>query len=104
AHPTSTPDIYTLSLHDALPISDLRNPLADRHQHDVHDPDAADQKRDGGNEADEDDQPAGHAVDDVQHFTQAPDAVSHVTSVVLRSEEHTSELQSRVDLVCRLLL
>src|SRR5438105_8256025 len=27
-----------------------------------------------------------------------------VTSLVARSEEHTSELQSRVDLVCRLLL
>src|SRR5438105_11874195 len=27
-----------------------------------------------------------------------------VTALVARSEEHTSELQSRVDLVCRLLL
>src|SRR5438105_8293554 len=27
-----------------------------------------------------------------------------VTAVAMRSEEHTSELQSRVDLVCRLLL
>src|SRR5690606_40860184 len=30
--------------------------------------------------------------------------VTHVISVVLRSEEHTSELQSRENLVCRLLL
>src|SRR2546421_9189579 len=28
----------------------------------------------------------------------------HLRTVVLRSEEHTSELQSRSDLVCRLLL
>src|SRR5438105_6282685 len=31
-------------------------------------------------------------------------AVIHAESSVSRSEEHTSELQSRVDLVCRLLL
>src|SRR5207247_4670832 len=28
----------------------------------------------------------------------------HIPDIVRRSEEHTSELQSRVDLVCRLLL
>src|SRR5690349_23702047 len=32
------------------------------------------------------------------------DATGQVTAVVSRSEEHTSELQSRRDLVCRLLL
>src|SRR5438105_11422173 len=32
------------------------------------------------------------------------DARNSVVSSVVRSEEHTSELQSRVDLVCRLLL
>src|SRR5207247_9980590 len=37
----------------------------------------------------------GHAGADVDHRT---------TREVERSEEHTSELQSRVDLVCRLLL
>src|SRR5690348_17587436 len=35
---------------------------------------------------------------------QALGAVGEVTGVVLRSEEHTSELQSPVHLVCRLLL
>src|SRR5438067_9716484 len=33
-----------------------------------------------------------------------PDAKIRFTPGVLRSEEHTSELQSRFDLVCRLLL
>src|SRR5207247_4435516 len=33
-----------------------------------------------------------------------PSVVSAVSAPVARSEEHTSELQSRVDLVCRLLL
>src|SRR6266536_6257861 len=59
---TATTEIYTLSLHDALPICHAR-PGAIR---------------------------AGHTV-------FAPGERG-------RSEEHTSELQSRVDLVCRLLL
>src|SRR5438105_5890586 len=34
----------------------------------------------------------------------APSMKEHLPVAVVRSEEHTSELQSRVDLVCRLLL
>src|SRR6185503_21356191 len=60
---TATTEIYTLSLHDALPISHaLRPEPAGLGQHV------------GGSARDE------------------------------RSEEHTSELQSRLHLVCRLLL
>src|SRR5690242_21609806 len=68
----TTPSIYTLSLHDALPISDL---------------------------------PLWQGTHD---FT--PRAVSRAGAVpqgyltYYRSEEHTSELQSHVNLVCRLLL
>src|SRR5438874_11605199 len=62
---TATTEIYTLSLHDALPIS---HRVARRHCH--------------------------H-----RHFDRAVGAGGG-----LRSEEHTSELQSRRDLVCRLLL
>src|SRR5256885_15045505 len=59
---TATTEIYTLSLHDALPISDeLHQPL----------------------------------VDLVPHLGR------HHR---FRSEEHTSELQSPCNLVCRLLL
>src|SRR2546429_4939992 len=60
---TATTEIYTLSLHDALPISAVG---VDHH----------------------------HAV--VVQSWRAP--LEH------RSEEHTSELQSRLHLVCRLLL
>src|SRR5256885_9324865 len=72
---TATTEIYTLSLHDALPI--YRIP---RHPHlrpgrPRHDPPAADLPR-----------REGHAAGG------------------LRSEEHTSELQSPCNLVCRLLL
>src|SRR5437867_5654098 len=64
----STTDIYTLSLHDALPIW-------------------------RGGERDE----PGRArrLAGAQHRVRVP---------VVRSEEHTSELQSPYDLVCRLLL
>src|SRR5436190_16015729 len=61
---TPTTEIYTLSLHDALPIS---TPL-------IRPPAAADT------------------------------SVSHAATSGSRSEEHTSELQSHSDLVCRLLL
>src|SRR5687768_18540144 len=37
-------------------------------------------------------------------FCVAPTRKSFRTSVQIRSEEHTSELQSRLHLVCRLLL
>src|SRR2546422_8223224 len=71
---TATTEIYTLSLHDALPIFD------DRHA--VQRP--AD--RVGGDELVD----AGR--------------VRLIPLDELRSEEHTSELQSRLHLVCRLLL
>src|SRR5699024_12755150 len=75
-------ELYTLSLHDALPIS------------------AA----------------ASDDVDDTVHYglladrlvaivTGEPvDLIETLAERLARSEEHTSELQSRFDLVCRLLL
>src|SRR3989449_5666741 len=42
-----------------------------------------------------------HAVDDVQRLVIEREAVRAANA---RSEEHTSELQSRLHLVCRLLL
>src|SRR5690349_25095197 len=71
--PTKT---YTLSLHDALPISGPR----------------ADQQ--GGR------QPACR----VRLPARRPRLPRQADVASQRSEEHTSELQSRRDLVCRLLL
>src|SRR2546430_8794025 len=66
---TATTEIYTLSLHDALPISsDLRLHPADRS--------------------------CGRGGHPLRHRRR----------VLRRSEEHTSELQSQSNLVCRLLL
>src|SRR2546426_5295177 len=68
---TATTEIYTLSLHDALPISrDQPERLRDRH------------------------------VD----LAEVVDKLSVLLPDATRSEEHTSELQSPCNLVCRLLL
>src|SRR5438105_12604946 len=66
--------VYTLSLHDALPIS-ARQRGRRTVEREIADPDVVEE---------------GQALADL---LEDP-----------RSEEHTSELQSRVDLVCRLLL
>src|SRR5256885_16709740 len=65
---TATTEIYTLSLHDALPICEhqLRSGLGRR--------------------------------------SLATGGLQELVQVATRSEEHTSELQSPCNLVCRLLL
>src|SRR6202041_4195349 len=63
---TATTEIYTLSLHDALPISAART--VQRH-----------------------------------HLRKLPVMMGD-QAAKMRSEEHTSELQSHVNIVCRLLL
>src|SRR3712207_7392439 len=75
---TATTEIYTLSLHDALPIFGDGNALADLRRPALQVPLAGERHGDGLG--------AGDDLGD------------------RRSEEHTSELQSRQYLVCRLLL
>src|SRR5260221_9980288 len=77
---TATTEIYTLSLHDALPISRLA-----RHRLQPELPLSARAYGERG------------LSDDVVRGARRGGAVH-------RSEEHTSELQSHSDLVCRLLL
>src|SRR3954466_6627337 len=62
---TATTEIYTLSLHDALPIS---------------------------------------PADEVARRTSGANLAERPGHAATRSEEHTSELQSHDNLVCRLLL
>src|SRR5438067_11353365 len=71
----ATPEIYTLSLHDALPIC----PLLDDPERARHDRGRLPRL------------PVRRSTHDGRERLE-------------RSEEHTSELQSRFDLVCRLLL
>src|SRR3712207_7483043 len=77
---TATTEIYTLSLHDALPISEGLREIADL--------------------------AAGAGVvllrQEAHVVGEGEEPLEQ--SVGFRSEEHTSELQSRQYLVCRLLL
>src|SRR5690349_24169864 len=71
---TATTEIYTLSLHDALPIYPA-----------VHDG-------------------VAEALAEEEYVLLGARTEALALQLVARSEEHTSELQSRRELVCRLLL
>src|SRR2546430_15848484 len=73
---TATTEIYTLSLHDALPISSTNTVSLTV----------------GG--------PVGTNQLVRDHYI----VVTNLPPKLVRSEEHTSELQSQSNLVCRLLL
>src|SRR5690349_23990401 len=83
---TATTEIYTLSLHDALPISNGAL-LVDGPDYDQNASYALAQDPTGK-------APGDYFCGDIE-IEDTNDG---------RSEEHTSELQSRRDLVCRLLL
>src|SRR5690242_21077292 len=90
-HPAPT-DIYTLSLHDALPISGIKNLSTIGFGVPVFGVFADDNKprfRDG--------KPWPDSILDGE-------GRGREAGYEARSEEHTSELQSHVNLVCRLLL
>src|SRR3712207_6971570 len=86
---TATTEIYTLSLHDALPIYRVRGGDGDpgRFSEGVR---------------------GGSACGEYRSVCRGPDRSAPRPSPAgrpgRRSEEHTSELQSRQYLVCRLLL
>src|SRR3989441_1874320 len=92
---TATTEIYTLSLHDALPISVWGHPRWRRSRGPRSSDRLPREARDGGRRR-----------RDLPHLQpghrgpgrHARDRAAH------RSEEHTSELQSLAYLVCRLLL
>src|SRR5438034_8862476 len=78
---TATTEIYTLSLHDALPIS-YRRPGTESGT-------GPGRSKTGG--------PRNSVLSGILRSQRRP-------AQSMRSEEHTSELQSHSDLVCRLLL
>src|SRR5689334_24746139 len=82
---TATTEIYTLSLHDALPISS-----GGRRQY-------------GGSMHDETAAALQEIVDLAENFP-GQFMPEFELGYRARSEEHTSELQSQFHLVCRLLL
>src|SRR3712207_7515736 len=92
---TATTEIYTLSLHDALPIWLLQARQPELGPHGVPRRDRLRQHRRRG-------VPPGPAAGPrLAAVLGHRDACRRVP---VRSEEHTSELQSRQYLVCRLLL
>src|SRR5207249_8582970 len=88
----STTKIYPLSLHDALPIS-YRAPSWRRKRRPIS------HVLCGRRSAAERSEPVGARARRLQG-----EGIDPVRGLRPRSEEHTSELQSRFDLVCRLLL
>src|SRR5688572_31872946 len=82
---TSTTEIYTLSLHDALPIFAMQGEMAE-----------------AANKA------FRQLLDSDLKFgvvkNEKGEQVELGNATFIRSEEHTSELQSQSNLVCRLLL
>src|SRR3712207_8900106 len=90
---TATTEIYTLSLHDALPISSEAAPLSFRVQ--------------CWTTSNPWDRPSAYTNASASlrsNLTSAVVPSGFVKVSITRSEEHTSELQSRQYLVCRLLL
>src|SRR3712207_8257470 len=82
---TATTEIYTLSLHDALPILD-------------------EERNHCGGEQAGDERPRKERPVVVIGCLQDEQCAERTDDRADRSEEHTSELQSRQYLVCRLLL
>src|SRR5256886_5770336 len=91
------PEIYPLPLHDALPISGGRRPAVPRLGPAAPVPRAV-PVGDGG--APPPLRPGRHA----RRRRRVPGPGAHRRPGHARSEEHTSELQSQSNLVCRLLL
>src|SRR5688572_33175250 len=84
-HDTATTEIYTLSLHDALPIFPVNAMVV-----------WSAVRRESGRRI-----PflVQNAAETAKHGSASRTEAAHA-----RSEEHTSELQSQSNLVCRLLL
>src|SRR3712207_9138183 len=85
---TATTEIYTLSLHDALPIYDHRRSPREKRPRIAQG--CGREYRDGR---------SGPSI-----RLRWPALPQRAGRDLVRSEEHTSELQSRQYLVCRLLL
>src|SRR5690606_41510182 len=85
------PELHTLSLHDALPIYGSRNRATELEAGTAVTAQAQALRA------------MGHEVRE-QPFPSGTHVIRWTQNGLERSEEHTSELQSRENLVCRLLL
>src|SRR5207253_9005145 len=98
----STTETYTLSLHDALPIFDITK---DAQQSTCEfDWEAAKPQLPGYRPDLSPEESEYQQALELIHKAKRPVILAGHGIIVSRSEEHTSELQSRGHLVCRLLL
>src|SRR3712207_6989084 len=91
---TATTEIYTLSLHDALPISQTSQKLRKERLAAAAGEQPGDQAEHQAGAQNRPEVRPGETHEGSRASSRQP----------MRSEEHTSELQSRQYLVCRLLL
>src|SRR5699024_12234769 len=96
---SATSEIYTLSLHDALPIyiSGMQQQLAELKAF------TSELSGQSSHFAQQTNSQIDGLISQLNQIQTAVSASANGASQI-RSEEHTSELQSRFDLVCRLLL
>src|SRR2546421_4539541 len=99
---TATPEIYPLPLHDALPIWESAPAKVPVYGNFAFDPKGSVQGTGGSSSV-------ANSWDQLRHAgatarAMLVQAAAAQWKVPARSEEHTSELQSRSDIVCRLLL
>src|SRR5206468_7617465 len=101
--PPAPPQISPLSLHDALPIC---QEAADARGQPDHGPALQSIQAEPLSERHPTAPKAPPTIGQIEHVTKelVPRADQSSSTTRPRSEEHTSELQSRSDLVCRLLL
>src|SRR5262249_57924468 len=97
SHDTATPETYPLSLHDALPICKEVDTGRQREQALVR------LEADVRRLQEERHTLLGHVESMLKELARI-DLAEEGVALLLRSEEHTSELQSLTNLVCRLLL
>src|SRR5260221_5835415 len=98
---TATTEIYTLSLHDALPISSptARWSIANQSPSDAQSGRSIARTRSSSQIAG-----SGDWLDRKSTRLNSSHTVISYAVFCLKKKEHTSELQSHSDLVCRLLL
>src|SRR5690606_41831734 len=93
SHATATTELYTLSLHDALPIYNEQKRKDSYRLIEL-------MRQVSGEEP----KMYGPSIVGFGQYHYVYSSGHSGTAPLIRSEEHTSELQSRENLVCRLLL
>src|SRR5260370_21214764 len=101
---TATTEIYTLSLHDALPICSAARAASKGSPNRINSAARMYPMRAGSEEVVPNSGVRPRLIKGIWNFALWPAYTKSQCVSMVRSEEHTSELQSHLNLVCRLLL